>query len=138
MKAVKGEALEVQEAKTERCALAGAQRNTFQYLGYHLGYVDAQVRPGSISKQWRSTKRAIQKAEREGKALIDAGKADQIYTRTLRSRFTHVGVRNFISYTGRSANELGSKQMKTQAKRLHRYALRIIDRIKGYKPKPMK
>ncbi len=134
MAAVKEEALEIQAAKTERCPLAGAQRNTFQYLGYHMGYVDAQVRPGSMSKQWRSAKRAIRKAEREGKARIDVGKANQIYTRKLRSKLTHVGVRNFIAYVGRSADELGSKPMKVQAKRLHRFALKSIDRIKGHKP----
>lgn len=134
MAAVREEALEVQTAKTERCVLAGSQRDTFQYLGYHLGYVDAQVRPGSMSKQWRSAKRAIRKAEREGKARIDAGKADQIYTRKLRGKLTHVGVRNFIAYVGRSADELGSKPMKVQAKRLHRFALKSIDKIKGYKP----
>ena len=132
--AVKEEALEVQAGKTERCSLVGGQKDTFQYLGYHMGYVDAQVRPGSMSKQWRSAKRAIRKAERKGKARIDAGKADQIYTRKLRGKLTHVGVRNFIAYMGRSADELGSKPMKTQVKRLHRFALRSIDRIKGHKP----
>lgn len=50
MAAVREEVLEVQTTRTERCSLAGAQRDTFQYLGYHLGYVDAQVRPGSMSK----------------------------------------------------------------------------------------
>jgi len=131
--AVREEALEVQAGKTERCSLAGAQKDTFQYLGYHMGYVDAQVRPGSMSKQWRSAKRAIRKAEREGKARIDTGRADQIYIRKLRGKLTHVGVRNFIAYVGRSADELGSKPMKVQAKRLHRFALRSIDRIKGHK-----
>ena len=53
---VKEEVLEIQEAKTERCSLARGQWNTFQYLGFHIGYVDAQVRPGSLSRQWRSAK----------------------------------------------------------------------------------
>lgn len=134
MAAVADEALEIQEAKTDRCHLEGDERETFQYLGYNMGYVDAKVRPGSMSKQWRSAKRAVRKAEREGKARIDNGEADKIYTRKLRGKLTHVGVRNFIAYFGRSADELGSKPMKAQAKKLHRFAFQSIDRIKGHKP----
>ncbi len=134
MAAVKEEALEVKEEKTERCKLVGKQRNTFQYLGYKMGYVDAQIRSGSISKQWRSAKRTIRKAEREGMVRIQAGKADQIYTRKLRAKLTHVGIRNFIAYGRKSAKELNSKEIKSQTKRLHKFALRSINDIKGYKP----
>ena len=134
MEAVAEETLTIQEAKTERCPLVDEERRTFQYLGYHMGYADARVRHGSMSKQWRSTKRALRKAERQGKARIEKGEADKIYTRKLRGKLTHVGVRNFIAYVRRSADVLGSHAMKAQTKKLHRFALRSIERIKGLRP----
>lgn len=132
--AVSDEALTVQTTKTERCELSGNQETRFQYLGYHMGYVEALIRPGSMSKQWSSARRSIRKAERAGKARFVAGKADQIYTKKLRSRLTHVGPRNFIAYVNRSADELKSKSLKLQAKRLHRFALLNISKIKQLRP----
>jgi RNA-directed DNA polymerase len=130
------EALEVQPKKTERCLLTGKDRLTFQYLGYHMGYVGAQIRPGSLSKQWRSAKRAIRNAERKGLTHLAEGKGEKIFTRKLRAKLTHVGARNFLSYARRSADELDSLIMRAQVKRLHRYTLKGIARIEKHKPKP--
>lgn len=122
------EGLEIKDLKTERCHLAGEDRKSFQYLGYQLGYMEAKVRPASLSKQWRTTRRAIRKAERQGLLRIISGKADKIFTRKLRSRFTHVGMRNFIAYLARSSTELNSRAIRHQAKRLKKYATdRIAD-----------
>jgi RNA-directed DNA polymerase len=134
LSALQNEGLEVNTKKTEKCLLSGNDRQSFQYLGFQLGLTDATVRSGSMSKQWRSTKRALRKAEKSGLARTTAGKSKQVYTRKLVGKFTHVGSRNFISYVNRSADELESSKIRKQAKKLHRYALKGIAQIKKIKP----
>jgi len=129
-------ALELQGAKTEIVTLhAPASTLTFQYLGYQLGHVDARLRLKSLSRQWRTAKRAVKKTERVGLAAIKAGKAKQIYTRKLHMRFTGAGGRNFLAYADRSAETLDSPAIRKQARKLHRFMNGELARLRG-KPKP--
>jgi len=66
-------ALEIQSAKTDIVHLHGESTLTFQYLGYQLGHVDARLRLKSLSRQWRTAKRALKKAERIGLRAIAQG-----------------------------------------------------------------
>lgn len=127
--------LELQGAKTDIVHLHGQSTLTFQYLGYQLGHVDARLRLKSLSRQWRTAKRALKKAERVGLRAIAQGKAKQIYTRKLHTRFTSSGGRNFLSYAARSAETLASPSIRKQAKRLRRFVRHELARIRG-KPKP--
>lgn len=128
--------LELQSAKTDIVTLhAPASTLTFQYLGYQLGHVDARLRLKSLSRQWRTAKRAVKKTERVGLAAIRAGSAKQIFTRKLHMRFTGAGGRNFLAYAGRSADTLASPVIRKQAKKLHRFMNRELARLRG-KPKP--
>ncbi|WP_288410468.1 antiviral reverse transcriptase Drt2 [uncultured Sphingomonas sp.] len=128
--------LELQSAKTEVVTLhAPASTLTFQYLGYQLGLVDARLRLKSLSRQWRTAKRAIRKTERVGLNAIKQGKAKQIFTRKLHKRFTGAGDRNFLAYAERSAATLDSPAIRKQAKKLRRYMHGELARLRG-KPKP--
>lgn len=124
--------LELQSAKTVIVTLhAPASTHTFQYLGYQLGYVDARLRLKSLSRQWRTAKRAIKKTERVGLAAIRAGMAKQIFTRKLHMRFTSVGGRNFLAYADRSADTLNSPAIRKQSKRLRRFMHLELARLRG-------
>lgn len=127
--------LELQRDKTEIVHLHGASALTFQYLGYQLGLGDARLRLKSLSRQWRTAKRALRKAEHVGQRAIAQGKANQIYTRKLHLRFTSAGPRNFLSYADRSAETLESPAIRKQAKRLRKFVRAELARIRG-KPSP--
>ncbi|WP_404479330.1 reverse transcriptase/maturase family protein [Novosphingobium sp. BL-52-GroH] len=129
-------ALQLQRSKTEIVHLHGESALSFQYLGYQLGHVDARLRLKSLSRQWRTAKRAIRKAERVGLRAIAEGKAKQIYTRKLHIRFTNAGARNFLAYAERSADTLQSPSIRKQSKRLRKFAQRELARLRG-KPSPV-
>lgn len=131
--ALTNEALELHDGKTVRLRFTGDERDNFQYLGYQLGLGPALIRPGSLSRQWRSTKRAIRRSERKAESLAKAGQKDKIYTRKLRGRLTHVGLRNFLAYADRSSDELQSGNIKQQVKGLRRFALEGLARVKAIK-----
>jgi len=124
--------LTLQNAKTEVVTLhAPASTLTFQYLGYQLGHVDARLRLKSLSRQWRTAKRAVKKTERIGRAAIKAGTAKQIFTRKLHMRFTGAGGRNFLAYADRSAETLNSPAIKKQARKLQRFMNGELARLRG-------
>ena len=127
--------LNLQKDKTDRVTLAGLNTLSFQYLGYQLGLSDARLRHKSLSKQWRTARRALKKTERIGNKAIKAGTAKQIYTRKLHLRFTSAGPRNFLSYVDRSSDTLNSTTMQHQAKKLRRFVRREIARMRS-KPMP--
>ncbi|HYW14931.1 MAG TPA: reverse transcriptase domain-containing protein [Allosphingosinicella sp.] len=128
--------LELQSSKTDVVTLhAPASTLTFQYLGYQLGHVEARLRLKSLSRQWRTAKRAVAKTERVGLSAIKQGKAKQIFTRKLHMRFTGAGARNFLAYTKRSADALESPAIRKQTKKLRRYMQGELARLRG-KPKP--
>jgi Reverse transcriptase (RNA-dependent DNA polymerase) len=130
--------LQLQKAKSEVVTLhAPVSTLTFQYLGYQLGHVDARLRLKSLSRQWRTARRAIKKTERVGKNAIKRRKAKQIFTRKLHMRFTGAGGRNFLAYTERSAETLESPAIRKQAKKLRRYMQAELRRLKStQKSKP--
>lgn len=123
--------LELQAKKTERKTFSGQRTLSFQYLGYQLGQGDALIRPGSLSRQWRTARRVIAKAERVGKRAISKGAADRVYLRKLHNRFNNVLSRNFISYANKSGDTLASKAIKKQLKKMRKH---ISDEMKRLKP----
>jgi hypothetical protein len=93
----------------------------------------ALIRPGSLSRQWRSAKRAIRRSERKADKLAKAGQKDKIYTSKLRGRLTHVGARNFLAYADRSSDELQSGTIKQQVKALRKFTLQGLAKVKAIK-----
>lgn len=131
--ALTNEALDLHGDKTVRLRFTGDERDNFQYLGYQLGLGQALIRPGSLSRQWRSAKRAIRRSERKAERLAKSGQKDKIYISKLRGRLTHVGLRNFLAYADRSSDELQSKAIKRQVKALGKFALQGLARVKAIK-----
>lgn len=127
------EALLLQNDKTVRLPFTGDERDNFQYLGYQLGLGQALIRPGSLSRQWRSAKRAIRRSEQKAEKLAKTGQKHKIYTSKLRGRLTHVGARNFLAYADRSSDELGSATIKQQVKGLRKFAMQGLARVKAIK-----
>jgi RNA-directed DNA polymerase len=131
--ALKAEGLELQADKTVRQRFAGDEQVNFQYLGYQLGHGQALIRPGSLSRQWRSAKRAIRRSELKAESLIKSGQNQKIYISKLRRRLTHVGQRNFLAYAARSSDGLESRAIRKQLKALAKFSLRGLARIKAIK-----
>ncbi len=131
--ALKQEALDLHTDKTVRLPFTGDERDNFQYLGYQLGLGPALIRPGSLSRQWRSAKRAIRRSERKAERLAKSGQKDKIYTSKLRGRLTHVGLRNFLAYADRSSDELQSNAIRQQVKALGKFTLNGLARVKAIK-----
>lgn len=131
--ALTDEALNLHADKTVRLQFVGDERDNFQYLGYQLGLGLALIRPGSLSRQWRSAKRAIRRSERKAERLAKSGQKDKIYTSKLRGRLTHVGLRNFLAYADRSSDELESKAIRQQVKALGKFTLNGLARVKAIK-----
>lgn len=122
--------LKLQTKKTERKTFSGQRTLSFQYLGYQLGQGEALIRPGSLSRQWRSARRAISKAERAGNKAIASGKADRIFTRKLHNKFNNTLNRNFMSYAKRSGDKLASNAIKKQLKRMRKHISAEMNRFK--------
>jgi RNA-directed DNA polymerase len=89
-----------------------------RFPGPALSPDGAVIRSSSLARQWRKAKRSIARAKKIGDIAIAGGKAKKIYTKKLRRRFSPVGVRNFSSYSRRSADAFGSKKIARQVRRL--------------------
>ena len=112
--------LTVKDEKTEKSLFDPADPQTFQYLGFNVSPRGAVIRPGSLGRQWRKARRSLRRTEEAGRMAIAAGKADKVYTKKLRRRFSPVGLRNFSSYGRRAAKSLKSKAIIRQLRRLER------------------
>ena len=117
---IKSHLLEIKPEKTERTVFDKLDPHAFQYLGFDISPDGAVIRPGSLGRQWRKVRRSIARTKKIGLIAVAEGKATKIYTKTLRRRFLPVGVRNFSSYSRRSAKAFGSKKIIQQVLRLER------------------
>ncbi len=110
------------DEKTERAIFDAANSQVFQYLGFNLTPKRATIRPSSLARQWRKLKYSIAKTRKIAAKAIAEGRADKIYTKRLRRRFSPVGVRNFSAYARRAALAFGSRKIVQQVMRLEREA----------------
>ncbi|MBD2747764.1 group II intron reverse transcriptase domain-containing protein [Microvirga sp. BT688] len=124
--AVDSERLTINIDKTERTLFEVAGDRSAQYLGFSLHPSGAALRQSSLSRQWRKLRQAAKRIKKVGAEAIATGRATKIYTRKLRKRFSPLPLRNFSSYARRSAEELDSKVIRRQARRLERELERII------------
>lgn len=135
------EKLVINDAKTERRIFDPAKPENSQYLGFHLSPDGAFIRPSSLAKQWRKLRRNLKRIRKVGEAAIAAGKANKIFTKKLRKRFTAVPGRNFSAYARRSAKALKSRKLLRQVRRLEREAdaqITAFDSLKTPKGLPPK
>ncbi|KLK90968.1 hypothetical protein AA309_22545 [Microvirga vignae] len=127
--AVDNERLALNTDKIERTLFDRANYRSAQYLGFLLNPKGAAIRPSSLSRQWRKLRQAAKRIEKAGNEAIAAGRAKKIYTRKLRKRFAPLPLRNFSSYARRAAEELRSKVVRRQARRIERELEKIISRF---------
>lgn len=112
--------LTVKDEKTEKALFDPTDPKSFQYLGFNVSPQGAVIRPGSLARQWRKARRSLRRTEEMGRMAMAAGKADKVYTKKLRRRFSPVGMRNFSLYARRAAKALKSKAILRQVRRLER------------------
>jgi RNA-directed DNA polymerase len=134
---IKREKLELSAAKTERTTFdptspAALSGRAAQYLGYTLQQGGAAIRPSSLSRQWRKMRRAIGRTLKVAEAEMAAGRANKVYTKKLRRRFTALQFRNFSSYGRRSAAAFGGgEKIMKQLHRFEREAERMLAAVKA-------
>lgn len=132
---IESEKLRISEQKTERSEFALGSPPTHgarcaQYLGFTYYPGGAGIRASSLSRQWRKMRRSIKRTRKVAEANIAAGKADKVYTKKLRRRFSPLQVRNFSSYARRSATAFGQGEKITkQVRRIEREFERLVREI---------
>ncbi len=120
------EKIKLNDDKTERRPFDGTDQRAAQYLGLKLSGTRTRLRESSLSRQWRKLRRSVRKTREVGLAAIADGKADKIYTKSLRRRVAAIKgregrpVRNFSSYARRAADRLESDAILRQVRRLEK------------------
>lgn len=101
-----------------------------QYLGFSFYPGGAGIRASSLSRQWRKMRRRVRRTGKIAEERIRAGKADKIWTKSLRRRFLLPQFRNFSSYARNSAKEFGDGEKIThQILRFERSFRRILQEM---------
>jgi RNA-directed DNA polymerase len=118
--------LEINPNKIDRIIFDFSNPEVIQYLGFNLSPNGAVIRPNSLARQWRKVKRNIARTKAIGAVAVANGSAKKIFTKKLRRRFSPIGVRNFSSYSRRSAKAFRSKNIIRQVRRLERKADKAI------------
>lgn len=147
---LKKELLEIQPSKTERTYFDATRKvnlgmKSAQYLGFNLSESGATIREATLARQWRKMRRAIKRTRYIGKKEMAAGRADRVYTKRLRRRFSYLKVlsgtetrevRNFSSYARRSARAFERDEKITQqVRKFEREAEKEMIQLKSIKPK---
>ncbi len=136
-KFIKHECLEISAEKTERTEFdlgfdSVPSKRVAQYLGFSLDVSGATIRQSSLSRQWRKMRHAIKRTRKKAEIEIAAGRADKVWTKQLRRRFTALQFRNFSSYARRSANSFGKNdKILKQIRRLERAAEKEIQELEN-------
>jgi hypothetical protein len=103
-----------------------------QYLGFSYYPGGAGIRSSSLSRQWRKMRRSIRRTRRAGEEAIAAGRANKVYTKKLRRRFTPLQFRNFSSYARRSARAFGlGEKITAQVRRFERAFERELRKLEA-------
>jgi len=101
------------------------KQRPLQYLGFSFDGENIEIRGSSLARYLRKSKRAITAAKENAKVKLrkmhGSGiqiqeKHKKLYRKTLYSRYTHLGKRNFISYAYRAFVEPDNKIIKKQIK----------------------
>lgn len=92
--------------------------NQLQYLGVLFDGDDVFLRETGISKFHYKFRKAIRMRSKNYAKLKSKNKHNKhrMYMRTLYTRFTYIGKRNYVSYAYRVANVFESKNIKSQIK----------------------
>jgi hypothetical protein len=124
--------LSISREKCERVDFKASGHQAIQYLGFDISPEGALIRSSSLSRQWRKLLRSIRKTRTVGLEAVASGRSKAIYTKKLRKRFSPIGVRNFSSYSRKSADVFGGKGILKQVRRLELAADRAIRELKEF------
>lgn len=126
IKAVK---LDIQPNKTEECSFVTGSNGTvsagkaIQYLGFTFDGQNVQIRSSSMMRYFEKMARGIKVAKnataKRNKMRKRRGEPPKpLHLKTLLSRYSYLGRRNFLTYGFRSANTMHSDSVKTQLRPL--------------------
>lgn len=116
-------------------SLEEIKKQPLQYLGFLFDGESVRIREGSLARYMRKSKRAVTAAKENSitklrnmhkKGLKIEEKHKKLYRRTLYSRYTHLGERNFISYAYRAFNDFDDTTIKKQVKNHFKRLSKII------------
>jgi len=132
---IAAEKLEISPAKTERTLFDMGHPHrrlgkSAQYLGFNLTETGPSIRESSLSKRGRRMRWSIKAARAKALTQVAWGRADRLWTKQLRQRFTAQRGMNFASYGRRSAASfVDQRVILRQLRRLERAAERDLERI---------
>jgi RNA-directed DNA polymerase len=124
--------------KTERALFSSDDPVTLsvaaQYLGFNIAGSGATIRQSSLARQWRRMRGAFKRTRKNAQISMKEGRADKVWTKKLRRRFTALQFRNFSSYGRRSAKAFGNNQkILGQVRRFERAVERELQALKKLK-----
>ena len=104
-----------------------------QYLGFMFDGENIYIRSSSLARYSEKMKRGGKLAKKTMRKYNDIrikkGLPPQaLYKRKLYSRYTHLGLRNFITYGLKASNTMESKTIKKQLKPLWRRFLQEVEK----------
>ena len=131
IKSIHGAKLKLQNAKTEKCEFRLNCQNEIitsrplQCLGFTFDGRRIHIRSSSVQRYLTRMSRSIKSRERDWhKSNSGAARRGWVqkplYVRTLLSRFSPVGARNFVRYAYRAVGKTRSSSLRKQIKRLVR------------------
>lgn len=132
---IAAEKLEISPAKTERTLFDMAHPHrrrgkSAQYLGFNLTETGPSIRESSLSRRWRRMRWSMKAARAKALNEVSRGRADRLWTKSLRERFTAQRGMNFGSYGRRSASAFADERViLRQLRRLERAAEQEMDAI---------
>lgn len=121
--------LVVSTAKTEvsRFVLSGGEQTSdrpISYLGFCFDGTKTFLRPSTLSRYYRRMTYAVRGSVRG--AGMKGKSANETFKRALFSEFTHLGKRNFYSYSKRAHAKMPSSIIKKQMRRHFKVLLRKL------------
>lgn len=135
---IKSLGLEINSKKTEKRDFwidNGLQTSNkpLQYLGFTYDGQRKLIRSASLARFSNRMKRGVRLAKktrlkRNAIKVRQGHKPTKLYKRKLYDRYSHLGVRNFVTYGYRAANEMSSDAIRKQLKPLWKRLQEEIDK----------
>jgi RNA-directed DNA polymerase len=112
------------------------KRRTLKYLGFSFDGKVVSIREEKLANYLRKSKRGIFSARKGAEIKLREmynkkqpfeKKHKKLFRKTLYDRYTHLGKRNFISYSHNSFKEIGDEKIKQQVKNHYKRVQDLID-----------
>ena len=91
------------------------RKKSFQYLGFEFDGKRVYIRSSSLSRYYRKMKKRVRRVAYQTKySKINRSK---IYKKKIYEDYSHLGKRNFLTYTYRAAKIMNQQSIKRQVRK---------------------